>query len=457
MNARTAAALLGQPGALAALGLILTALCLGGAQSATSSASLALFLSAVLAVVAARASSDALTGFVNRHWLPIVAASAFVTYAMATAWIATPDFAPFQGAWHPMWRAFGMEHGAISIAPYRTIEGVASLFAPLAAFALGALTIHSREDRRALSMLIVGVAAILGALSMFWLLTSADHRLMAQFGSANAAATTFGVLALLLTARLVRASRHPNEKVLSQLPPRLRVLATPLSAPVTFCVLALALACLLLTGSRAGILATLVAFAIFGVMVWAPWRRSANTPTFSRSTILVVAVLGLVLLVSGGQILFSRMLHVGDDASVRATLLDMHWRIFLERPLLGHGLNTFHELNAHYLTPETWRDAGYVGSAHNIYVQALEEVGVIGLALLALMMAPVMAHAGASAVMKRSGSEWAAAAFAGAALALIHGVVDFGLQTPAIAALIMFCLGAFSNGAAVRKSTTPAQ
>lgn len=457
MNARTPAALLGQPGAFAALALILTALCLGGAQSAASSASLALFLCVVLVFVAARAPGDALVGFVNRHWLAILAAIAFVTYVSATAWIATPDFAPFQSAWHPLWPQLGMEHGAISIAPYRTIQGIASLFAPLAAFALGALTIHSREHRRSLSMLIVAVAAVLGVLSMFWLLTGADARLMAQFGSANAAATTFGVLSLLLSARLVRTSRHPNEKVYAQLPPQLRVLATPLSAPVTFCVLALALACLLLTGSRAGILATVAAFAIFAVMIWAPWRRAANSPTFSRGSLLVVAVLGLVLLISGGQMLFSRMLHVGDDASIRATLLDMHWGIFLERPLLGHGLNTFHELNAHYLTPETWRDAGYVGSTHNIYVQALEEVGLIGFALLALMMAPIMAHAGATAVMKRSGSEWAAAAFAGAALALIHGVVDFGLQTPAIAALIMFCLGAFSNGLAVRKSAAPAQ
>lgn len=449
MTARTSQDVIGRLGAMVALGLITAGLCLGGAQSAANAALLAALLSAALTLVAANARGEALIALVNRHWLPILAAICFITYTTATAWIATDDFAPLCEYWHPFWGQFGFDHGAISISPYRTLEGVAALFAPLAAFALGALTIHTREDRRSLSTLVLIFAALFGALSFYWLLTGADTRLEAQFGSANAAATTFGVFALLLAARLVRATRKPSDYVLSQ-PPQLRPLLLPLTAPFTFVVLALTLACLLLTGSRAGILATAAAFAIFGVLVWAPWRRATGAAQLSRGAIFAVAILAAVLIVSGGQMLFSRLLHVGADASVRATLLDMHWQIFLQRPLLGHGLNTFHELNAHYLTIATWRDAGDVGSVHNIYVQALEEVGIIGFVLLTLMLAPTMLRAGISAATKSSGSEWAAAAFAAATLALIHGVVDFGLQTPAIAALIMFCLGAFANGAAKR-------
>lgn len=452
MSARTSQDVIGRLGAMVALGLITVGLCFGGAQSAANAALLAALLSAALILVAANARAEALIALVNRHWLPILASVCFITYTTATAWIATDDFAPLREYWHPFWRQFGFDHGAISISPYRTLEGVAALFAPLAAFALGALTIHSREDRRALSTLVLIFAALFGALSLYWLLTGADTRLEAQFGSANAAATTLGVFALLLAARLVRATRKPSDYVLSQ-PPQLRPLLLPLTAPFTFVVLALTLACLLLTGSRAGILATTAAFAIFGVLVWAPWRRATGAAQLSRGAIFAVAILAAVLIVSGGQMLFSRMLHVGADASVRATLLDMHWQIFLQRPLLGHGLNTFHELNAHYLTIATWRDAGDVGSVHNIYVQALEEVGIIGFALLSLMLAPTMLRAGISAATKSSGSEWAAAAFAAATLALIHGVVDFGLQTPAIAALIMFCLGAFANGAAKRNGS----
>lgn len=451
MSARRAQDLFASPGAIVALGLIVAALALGGAQSAANAALLATLLSLTFFVVALRAPGQSVVALVNQHWLPILAAICFVTYAMASVWIAPTGESPFESAWHPLWRQFGFDHGAISIAPYRTIEGVAGLFAPLAAFGLGALTVQSREDRRALSTLIMIAAALFGLLALYWLLTGADTRLEAQFGSANAAATTFGVFALLLAARLVRVSRRPNERVLAQVPPQMRAFALPLIAPITFCVLALTLACLLLTGSRAGVVATAAAFAIFGVLVWAPWRRAAGAVELSRSAMIAVGVLTLVLLASGGQILFSRILQVGDDANVRATLLEMHWGIFLERPLLGHGVNTFHELNAHALTLATWRDAGEVGSAHNIYVQALEESGVIGFVLLTLMLAPIVARAGWVAATKRSGSEWAAAAFAGAALALIHGVVDFGLQTPAIAALILFSLGAFASGGAVRK------
>ncbi|WP_135211405.1 O-antigen ligase family protein [Vitreimonas flagellata] len=452
MTARTSHDVIGRLGAMVALGLITAGLCLGGAQSAANAALLAVLLSAALILVAANARAEALIALVNRYWLPILAAVCFITYTTATAWIATDDFAPLRDYWHPFWRQFGFDHGAISISPYRTLEGVAALFAPLAAFALGALTIHTREDRRVLSTLVLIFAALFGVLSLYWLLTGVDTRLEAQFGSANAAATTLGVFALLLAARLVRATRKPSDYVLAQ-PAQLRPLLLPLTAPFTFVVLALTLACLVLTGSRAGILATAAAFVIFGVLVWAPWRRTAGAAQLSRGAIFAVAILAVVLIVSGGQMLFSRLLQVGADAGVRATLLEMHWQIFLQRPLLGHGLNTFHELNAHYLTIATWRDAGDVGSVHNIYVQALEEVGIIGFVLLSLMLAPTMLRAGISAATKSSGSEWAGAAFAAATLALIHGVVDFGLQTPAIAALIMFCLGAFANGAAKRNGS----
>jgi hypothetical protein len=77
-------------------------------------------------------------------------------------------------------------------------------------------------------------------------------------------------------------------------------------------------------------------------------------------------------------------------------------------------------------------------------VQLLEETGILGAGLFVLMLAPPLFSAFGAALLGRSGSHWAAAAFAAFALALLHGVVDFGLQVPAIAAFLSFCLGAFS-------------
>ena len=52
------------------------------------------------------------------------------------------------------------------------------------------------------------------------------------------------------------------------------------------------------------------------------------------------------------------------------------------------------------------------------------------------------------ALGKRSGAIWRAGAFSAFAVVLLQGFVDFGLQTPALAALLSFYLGAAtSNGA----------
>jgi O-antigen ligase len=435
--------------AAAALGLILLGLCTGGAQTAAAAALFAAGLCLVLAAAAATAADNDLANLVQRHRLSSLAALGFVVYVLASAWIspvaATPGFV--RALWHPLWAELSPGQGAISLAPYRTLEGLAAFFAPLAAFAVGALTVRDRDDRRLLGLLLTGAAVVFALLALYWFWSGGEdgERLMARLGSANSAATAFGVFALMLAARVLRLSRRPNPKALAQLPPRLRGLSFLFTAPATLSALALTLGCLLLTESRAGIASSVGAFALFGLLIlWS--RRGGDAANASRTAIAGVALLGVVLLALGGPIALNRMISFSEDAGIRQTLIDMHWRIFLERPWLGHGLNTFHQLNAHYLTPETWRDANFVGAVHNIYVQALEEVGVVGFALLALMLAPAVLRAGRAAARRRSGAEWAAAACAAMALALAHGFVDFGLQTPAIAALTLFCLGAFSNG-----------
>lgn len=438
-----------RPAAAATLGLVFAAICTGGAQTATGAALLAASLCAVLALAIATAPAKAMLAASRQHWLSLLAAMTFTIYVLASAWIGAPETTPpfIRMLWHPVWAEFGAQHGAMSISPYRSIEGLIGFFGPLAAFAIGALTVRERDDRRAVSTLLIGFAGALALVSLYWLWVDSaiqQQRLDARLGSANAAATLLGILSLMIAARLLRIVRRPNPNALKQIPSRLRVMTPVFLAPITMSVLAILLGCLLLTGSRAGIVATGAALMIFTALVWAPWR-AANRGGPRSDVLISIALIVGVLAIFGGQIVMGRMLSINLDAGIRQTLLDMHWAIVMERPWLGHGLNTFHELNAHYLTTETWRDAGYVGAVHNIYVQALEEVGVIGLVLFALMLAPPLARAGWASITKQSGAEWAAAALAGCILALLHGYVDFGLQVPAIAALLMFCLGAFSG------------
>ncbi len=94
-----------------------------------------------------------------------------------------------------------------------------------------------------------------------------------------------------------------------------------------------------------------------------------------------------------------------------------------------------------FATPQNWNAIGNIGSAHNIYVQALEETGVVGFALLGALVAFLLAR-GFRHVQdgRKRGQTWSAAVLASAVILLGHGWVDFGLQTPAIGALLAFCL-----------------
>jgi O-antigen ligase len=126
-------------------------------------------------------------------------------------------------------------------------------------------------------------------------------------------------------------------------------------------------------------------------------------------------------------------------------LFETHWQAFLDRPWLGHGLGTFHAINAYYATPENWRAVLTVGAAHNVVLQSLEESGLIGFALLSVMVLMPVTRAFRAAITGRSGQAWSSLAVATTVLVYVHGMVDFGLNVPGIAALFAFMLGAYSR------------
>jgi O-antigen ligase len=222
-------------------------------------------------------------------------------------------------------------------------------------------------------------------------------------------------------------------------------------SPLGVAVAVLAITGALLTQSRAGLASGAMGFLVLFLCGRAP--RQAGKAVASTIALVAgtVAVAALLLLAEFAIGRFSGA--VGEDFSMRWALVRESWSAFLAEPLTGHGLNSFHEINAHHANPATWSATRFVGAAHNIFTEWLEETGLIGAALMVLILAGPLSHAVKASRDASSARAWAAVAIAVCAVCGLHGLFDFGLEIPAIAALFGLILGAFAQPLAAPAAT----
>jgi O-antigen ligase len=410
--------------------IIFAGLLLHGSNSAFGAATLAVFLTLALVVSILATPGRVLRAVLSENAVSIVGVCAFCGWAAYTALAAGGPLT------HPTWRAFDVAPGFPALSPFRVWEGLASFLGVVAAFGLGALAVGDRgaRDQAALYVGLGGVGFGIFAIVQHVGAEAAD-RLKAGLGSANAAADVFAILAILAATLLIRAVRGRIGHR------RTSGIAALAEQPIAVAGLAISLAALMLTASRAGILAALAAFALLGALLWRGMRRESG----GHGGLAIVLGLAGVLVFAGADFALNRLDRLDADAPLRQAMLDTHWAAFLERPVWGHGLNAFHDLNHHLATAETFRALSGTGSVHNIYVQLLEEAGLVGAGCMALMLAPVLWRLLRLSLDEGRGWDWAAAGLSIALLLGLHGVVDFGLQTPAIAALAAFLIGAFAR------------
>jgi O-antigen ligase len=446
-RARTALRYLTLAAPIAGLGVALIG---RGANDAALAALLSCGLLTILVGAIALCSREKLRTISARHALSLAAALLLTAWTLITTWRFPGSDAPplLRPLLHPLWdQLTDGAYTAVSIAPYRALEGVASLLGAIAAFALGALIIADQYDHKRIRRLICVLALALStiALVLHFAPDAASPRLQLNFGSPNSAATLFGILCLLMIASILDAGRRMRRSTTTASADAdsgawdARSGASgAFNAPVNIVVLVLCLCCLLLTASRAGIAATLAsAVLLLAIAGWSRRGRGALTPMLAMLALLI----GVVLF-WGLSFAADRLVMTEADSETRTLIVEAHWHAFMQRPWIGHGMNSFHTLNALVADQHNWPALRGVGAAHNIYLQALEEIGVIGVAAFAAMLAGPLWNTLRHALSRRRGQAWAAGVFCAFILVFVHGWVDFGLQTPAIAALLCFLLGA---------------
>lgn len=363
--------------------------------------------------------------------------SLFLAVIVVALWSVTP-FLP--GGAHPLYGWAGMSGGTGSIDGGATVVEIAKLLGLAAAFLAGALQGLRRSYGQATLEGVVWGGGVYAAISLIIFLSGAQvaeaSRLSGGFLSANSGATTFGILIVLSLSVFLRGWKRTEGLGASR---RLTRTAVPLSA------LALCSVCLILTASRMGLAATVAALAV--LLLWeTASSRQGRAAVWTGSAFLIS--IGLVLVLGGNDLLWTRIDVIDADADIRGEILATHWQAFLASPLFGYGLGTFDAINTQFMSAENIDTTWSIRAVHNVYLQWLEEAGIVGAAPMFLLVGLVLVIT-LTRALGGQGKGLHRGLLCASLVVLVHGLTDYALQVPSIAGFWAFLLGlgfAFGQG-----------
>lgn len=335
--------------------------------------------------------------------------------------------------------------GFISVDPHATSTSIMRLLSYAGIFWL-ALQFGRSSKRAKQVFYVVAVSSLLyasygiaveliGAKKILWY----DKEfyagsLTSTFRYKNGYATYAGLGLICTLAMLLRTLSGTNFSVLGSRE-RAHVLITLLFERVWFLVVGVIaiFSALLLSDSRGGILANLVAGGAFFVAL--SLARNSVLP-YRRSLVGVLAGALIAFLYIGGGTFSDRLVNTGADS--RGLIFSKTLEAIAERPVLGWGLGTFEPVFAKFHPPEI---ATRIVRAHNEYLDNALGLGIPAtVALVACFIWLAFICLRGVRIRKRS-HYFPAAGFAILILVGLHSVVDFTLQIPAVAATLALLLG----------------
>ncbi len=193
---------------------------------------------------------------------------------------------------------------------------------------------------------------------------------------------------------------------------------------------------LFLSASRGGVVSLGVELLFLVSIIF---LQRAGSRHLLTGGIVLVAAISLVSWLGVNQILsrFGSLQTLEVHENKRASMRQGAWRIFLDHPVLGTGLGT---LETVYPLYETLYDGKIVDHAHNDYLEALAETGIlgglccawfIGLLLLAGLHSLQGSRISFASALRLAG-------ITGCCGFLVHSLVDFNLHIPANATFFLF-------------------
>jgi O-antigen ligase len=192
---------------------------------------------------------------------------------------------------------------------------------------------------------------------------------------------------------------------------------------------------LFLSVSRGGIVSFGVELAVLALVMI--WRRTRGKQLFAGAVVLILA-LSMVYWLGVGQLLqrFSSLQSLEVTAGKRASMRRGAWQVFLHHPLAGTGLGT---LQIVYPPYESLYDGKIVNHAHNDYLEALAETGILG-GLCCAWFLGVLFRESFRRLRQLNNSFAGTLQLSGLVACtgfLVHSLVDFNLHIPSNAVLFL--------------------
>jgi len=166
-------------------------------------------------------------------------------------------------------------------------------------------------------------------------------------------------------------------------------------------------------------------------------RRIQSTRVIFGAVIVLVGVL-IVTWIGANQVLarFSGIQSIEVSAGKRTAMQRDTLRIFLDHPVIGTGLGTLQMVYPPY---DSLYDGRIVNHAHNDYLEALAETGILGGLCCLWFLSVLFLHA-LKGLFNLGTSFGATLNFSGLIACcglLVHSLVDFNLHIPANALLFL--------------------
>lgn len=356
---------------------------------------------------------------------------------------------------HPLWNYISSTGGSISLDPTATRAEIVKLFGLAAVFLLTTMIGAKRERAETF---VQAISYIGGAYAVWAFVDWSTHsnllfgvaghrdvgRLSASFLSANSAATLFACQAILQLCLALRAVRRAPKAWFSR-----RAWSEMKGLGPALILLFLNVSCLLLTVSRGGAMAATAAAAlvIAGFALVRTDQRSAAGGVIAVGALVAFAALGLLLF--SGNALLGRLADNPASGDDRVVVFAAYWKAILASPWWGYGPGSFYAVNFQSMTSANAFALGQLGAAHNVYLQWLLGAGIAGLVPMLLCVGVIVTTIVFSFQRRTRQQAFMIFALAACAVFAVHGMTDFGLEEPSLAASFAAFLG-LGYGVAVR-------